>query len=76
MFRVLWRAIVETMTLNDVCRILKINENTGRNRLSLGLPMPPSFRVGRCRLFLSTEVQKWLSERAGITDQPVGNEEG
>lgn len=67
MFRVFYgEAIVETMTLNDVCRILKINENTGRNRLSLGLPMPPSFRVGRCRLFLSTEVEKWLSERAGL----------
>lgn len=55
---------VETITLTEVSQILKISEHTARNRLSLGLPMPPSFRVGRRRLFLKREVERWLAEQA------------
>ncbi|WP_083370337.1 helix-turn-helix domain-containing protein [Chromobacterium sphagni] len=51
------------MTVTEVSQILRISENTARNRLSLGLPMPPSFRVGRRRLFLRSEVERWLAER-------------
>ena len=57
---------MDTMTLHDVCELLRITDQTARNRLSLGLPMPPSFKVGRRRLFLASEVQKWLSGQAGI----------
>jgi predicted DNA-binding transcriptional regulator AlpA len=55
---------VETITLTEVSQILKISEHTARNRLSLGLPMPPSFRIGRRRLFLKREVERWLAEQA------------
>lgn len=56
---------VETMTVSEVSEILKISESTARNRLSQGLPMPPSFRVGRRRLFLRREVERWLAIQAG-----------
>ena len=46
------------MTLMEVSQILRISEHTARNRLSMGLPMPPSFRVGRRRLFLKQEVER------------------
>lgn len=59
------------MTLLDVSRILKISEHTARNRLSRGFPMPPSFRVGRRRLFLTAEVEQWLARQAASgTDRP------
>ena len=54
---------METMNLEDVCTLLKIDVSTGRNRLSSGAPMPPSFRVGRRRLFLKDEVEIWLREQ-------------
>ena len=53
---------METMSLKDVCDLLKIDIATGRNRLSSGALMPPSFRVGRRRLFLKDEVEIWLRE--------------
>ncbi len=52
--------------LEEVCKSLKITIQTGRNRLSKGLPMPPSFRIGRRRLFIESEIEKWLIEQAGI----------
>ncbi|QGZ32798.1 helix-turn-helix domain-containing protein (plasmid) [Stutzerimonas stutzeri] len=58
---------VETMTLMEVSQILRISEHTARNRLSMGLPMPPSFRVGRRRLFLKQEVERWLAAQAGVS---------
>lgn len=55
---------METMGLEEVSKILKISIGTARNRLSLGLPMPPSFKVGRNRLFLTSEFSKWVLEQA------------
>lgn len=60
---------VETMTLTEVSQILRISEHTARNRLSMGLPMPPSFRVGRRRLFLKHEVERWLAAQAGTDNK-------
>lgn len=31
--------------------------------MSLGMPMPPSFRVGKRRLFIKSDVEKWLQEQ-------------
>lgn len=55
---------METMNLTEVSKILKISAGTARNRLSMGLPMPPSFRVGRQRLFFTEEFNKWMLEQA------------
>lgn len=59
------------MTLAEVSQLLKISEQTARNRLSLGLPMPPSFRVGRRRLFLRSEVELWLTKQATASHQII-----
>jgi predicted site-specific integrase-resolvase len=54
---------METMTLKEVCKVLRISEGTARNRLSSGLTMPPSFKIGRHRLFLTVEFRKWIQEQ-------------
>lgn len=55
---------METMNLKQVSQVLKISEATARNRLSLGLPMPPSFKVGRQRLFITLDFYKWIQEQS------------
>lgn len=54
---------MNTLSLDQVCNLLKITVQTGRNRLSSGKKMPPSFRVGRRRLFIEGEVIKWINEQ-------------
>jgi hypothetical protein len=60
---------METMTINDVSRLLHITEDTARNRLSAGMDMPPSFKAGKRRLFLKTEVEVWMQKLSVSTDQ-------
>lgn len=57
---------MNVLGLEEVCKTLKITIQTGRNRLSKGLPMPPSFRIGRRRLFIESEIEKWLAEQSGF----------
>lgn len=68
---------MDTMTIREISRILQITEDTARNRLSMGLAMPPSFRVGRRRLFMRTEVELWLNmQRAAASEvvQPLSGQ--
>lgn len=60
---------MQTMNLDEVSKVLKITKATARNRLSQGLPMPPSFKVGRGRLFLTTEFYLWMAQQA----KPINN---
>jgi len=55
---------METMTIKEVCQVLRISPAAGRNRLSQKLPMPPSFKVGRNRLFLVSEFNRWIEEKS------------
>lgn len=57
---------MEVLDLNEVCKSLKITVQTARNRISLGLPMPPSFKIGRRLLFLAKEVDKWIGLQASL----------
>lgn len=50
------------MTISDVARELHISLGTARNRISKNELMPPSIRVGRKRLFPTTEFEKWVNE--------------
>jgi len=50
----------EFYTLDQVANKLFISTGTARNRLTNKSPMPPSFRVGRRRLFPIGEFNKWL----------------
>lgn len=53
-----------TLGLPEVCLLMKISLRTGRNRLSRGDPMPPSFKTGRKVLFLEDKVDAWLQTLA------------
>lgn len=55
---------METVDLIGVCKTLKITVQTGRNRISQGKDMPPSFKVGRKRLFILREVESWILARS------------
>ncbi len=50
-------------TLEEIARELHIAAATARNRLTLGLAMPPSIRVGRRRLFPVDEYEKWIASQ-------------
>lgn len=62
---------MDTMTISDVAKLLHITEESARNRISAGLAMPPSFRVGRRRLFMREHVEQWLTARIGHTGLPA-----
>ncbi|CAM2175305.1 Helix-turn-helix domain-containing protein [Burkholderia orbicola] len=55
-------------TLEEIARELHIAPATARNRLTLGLPMPPSIRVGRRRLFPVDEYEKWIVSQLTRSD--------
>jgi predicted DNA-binding transcriptional regulator AlpA len=60
---------MEILDLREVCKLLHIAVQTGRNRLMKNEnSMPPSFRpIGtRRRLFLVSEVERWLANQAGV----------
>jgi hypothetical protein len=56
---------METMGIEAVARALQVSPKTIRNRLNSGLPMPPSFMVGRKRLFLPDQFSAWLRSQPG-----------
>ncbi|MBH2015738.1 MAG: helix-turn-helix domain-containing protein [Burkholderiales bacterium] len=63
----------DLMTIEQVSELLKITARTARNRLSRGDPMPPSFRTGRRRLFLTRAVQQWIEEQACMGFAELGD---
>lgn len=56
---------MNTLDLCQIAQVLRISVKTARNRLTAGLPMPPSFVVGRQRLFLKDQVDEWLRQQPG-----------
>lgn len=56
-------AIRRFYTLEEIANELHIAPATARNRLTLGLPMPPSIRVGRRRLFPVDEYERWIASQ-------------
>jgi predicted DNA-binding transcriptional regulator AlpA len=63
-------AMEHLITLEEVCAILRVSVGTGRNRLSRGQPMPPSFRTGRRRLFVASLVDEWIHHQATARLEP------
>jgi predicted DNA-binding transcriptional regulator AlpA len=55
---------MELLNLDEVCEALRIAPSTGRNRLSSGGPMPPSFKMGGRRFFVKDQVNAWLEKQA------------
>lgn len=64
---------MKILSLLEVCEQLKITTQTGRNRLSRGAPMPPSFRAGRKRLFRLEDVENWINDLAESGGQPLAS---
>jgi len=56
---------MQTLDISTVAQALRISVKTARNRLAAGLPMPPSFVVGRQRLFLPDQLDAWLRSQPG-----------
>jgi hypothetical protein len=61
---------MNTLDLCQIAQVLRISVKTARNRLTAGLPMPPSFVVGRQRLFLQDQVDEWLRQQPGALLEP------
>jgi hypothetical protein len=53
------------MGVSEVAAALRVTEKTIKNRMAAGLPMPPSFVVGRKRLFLPDQFAAWLRSQPG-----------
>ncbi|CAM2187697.1 Helix-turn-helix protein [Paraburkholderia sacchari] len=62
-------------TLEEIARELHIAPATARNRLTLGLPMPPSIRVGRRRLFPLDEYEKWIASQLTLSGRGEATED-
>lgn len=56
------------LTIDELAEFLHMDVGTVRNRLSRGEPMPPSIKVGRRRLFPSTELNKWITKKLVSND--------
>ena len=63
---------MKTMTLREISELLKISEQTARARVRNGKPMPPSFKAGQRRLFLTSEVQMWLIAQTRASSRREG----
>lgn len=61
---------MDVLDIHAVAKTLHISPKTARNRLAAGLPMPPSFVVGRQRLFLPDQVDAWLRSQPGALLEP------
>lgn len=67
---------MNTLDLAEVAGVLRITVKTARNRLASGMPMPPSFVVGRQRLFLPDQVEAWLRSQPGAVMVADGGRTG
>lgn len=48
------------LSIIEVSKLIHCKPQTIKNRLSLGLPLPPSFRLGGKRLWKEVEVHNWI----------------
>jgi predicted DNA-binding transcriptional regulator AlpA len=61
--------MTDTYSVAEISRKLLISKGTAYNRLSAGLAMPPTIKVGRKRLFPVKEFEKWMAERIEYNDE-------
>lgn len=62
------------LTFEEIAERLHISVGSARNRLSRGEDMPPSFSVGRRRLFPEDDFNKWILEKMQRPD-PMQSQE-
>ena len=51
------------LNFEEIAERLHMTIGTARNRLSRGEDMPPSFFIGRRRLFPEDDFNKWILEK-------------
>ncbi len=52
----------DCLTVKQVSKRLFLAESTVRNKMSKGDDMPPSFKIGRRRLFELAKFEEWLEK--------------
>lgn len=50
------------ITLDQLAGEVGMSRKTLQNRISSGAPMPPSYKIGRQRLFKRDEVDAWIEQ--------------
>lgn len=58
----------QVLSVNEVAALLRTTPQSLRTLMSAGRDVPPSFSIGRRRLFLRSEVLSWLYRKAGVMD--------
>ncbi|HEB94386.1 MAG TPA: DNA-binding protein [Gammaproteobacteria bacterium] len=51
------------LSIDQLSEIFGVSKKTLQNRISSGAPMPPSYPVGRNRLFKQAEVDEWIEQQ-------------
>lgn len=51
---------MQWLTIDQLARELGMSRRTIQNRLCNGASMPPSYKIGRSRLFQRDEVDAWI----------------
>jgi predicted DNA-binding transcriptional regulator AlpA len=62
----------EILSVNEVAEILGTTPHSLRTMLSAGRDVPPSFNIGRRRVFLRRAVYAWLNRKAGVSGAGLG----
>ena len=63
----------EILSVNEVAEILGTTSHSLRTMLSAGRDVPPSFNIGRRRVFLRRAVYAWLNRKAGVSGADPGH---
>ncbi len=56
----------EVLSVDEVAQILNTTPASLRQLMSAGRDVPPSFRIGRRRVFLRRVVYDWLARKSGL----------
>lgn len=51
------------VTVDEFAKMIRIEPETLRNKLSRGEPLPPSTKIGGRRLFLESDVKEWIVKK-------------
>ena len=56
------------LSIEEVSERLHMSKFTAHARISRGLPMPPSIKIGRRRLFSEEVFENWMAQRQENTE--------
>ena len=59
----------DLLNVEEVAKLLRTTPESLRTLMSAGKDVPPSFLIGRRRVFLRRNVFDWLYRKAGVTNR-------